>query len=127
MGVLLMGKKTKGTSDELPAELAGLDGMTQMDMADQRAIRLHENAQLKPVGSVVAFLEQLELSQYADTFEENDISQSELCHLTDEHLREMEVNSIGHRIRIIQAMGKVKVTKQIEEGNRVIWEGEDLV
>ena len=43
------------------------------------------------------WLEKLGVSEYARTFAENDIDFSVLSDLTDQHLKDLGVSSLGHR------------------------------
>jgi len=118
-----MGKKTR--KDDLPAELAEFDSMGNpgQQSQDARAIEIHDN---KKTGNIKDWLKTIELTQYADAFEKHHITQDELGSLEDNHLREIGVESVGHRIKMIQGMQEVVTKQHIEQGSKVVWEGEDI-
>ena len=53
---------------------------------------------------VAAWLSGLGLEQYAELFRENDIDGEILCGMTAEDLKELGVNSFGHRRRLLNAI-----------------------
>src|SRR5512144_1718802 len=55
---------------------------------------------------VADWLEALGLGQYAQRFAENDIDFALLTKLTDTNLKELGVTSLGHRIRLLDAIGE---------------------
>ncbi|MGH7184786.1 MAG: AAA family ATPase, partial [Pseudomonadota bacterium] len=57
----------------------------------------------KANSDLTAWLEGLGLGQYAAAFRDNDIDAAVLCDLTAEDLRELGVDSVGHRRRILAA------------------------
>jgi SAM domain (Sterile alpha motif) len=50
---------------------------------------------------VTDWLEKLGLGQYAQRFAENDIDFAVLTKLTDANLKELDVTSLGHRMRLV--------------------------
>jgi class 3 adenylate cyclase/predicted ATPase len=56
---------------------------------------------------VRAWLSKLGLSQYADAFEHNDVAPDLLPTLTDQDLRELGVQSLGHRKMLLKAIGEL--------------------
>src|ERR1700751_4269233 len=56
------------------------------------------------------WLERLGMSEYARTFAENDIDFSVLSDLTDQHLKDLGVSSLGHRLRMLRAIGELANT-----------------
>ena len=50
------------------------------------------------------WLEELGLGKYADAFEENDIDLDLLSRLTAEELKDIGVDSVGHRKRLLEAI-----------------------
>lgn len=79
------------------------------------------------VADVSKYLKKIGLGQYSATFEENDISGSELPYLTDEYLVELGVKSIGHRIKLNCFIKSIKSNgysfpplRTIEEENDII-------
>ena len=57
------------------------------------------------MGDVAQWLEELGLAQYAAAFEDNDIELALLPRLTDGQLKELGVASMGHRMKILAAVG----------------------
>jgi class 3 adenylate cyclase/predicted ATPase len=57
------------------------------------------------------WLESLGFGEYADAFEENAIEPDLLCDLTDDDLRTLGVEALGHRKRILKAVGAPGVTR----------------
>jgi hypothetical protein len=55
---------------------------------------------------VADWLEKLGLGQYAQRFAENDIDFALLTKLTDANLKDLGVASLGHRIRLLEAIGE---------------------
>ena len=56
---------------------------------------------------IADWLEKLGLGQYAQRFAENDISFSVLPDLTDQHLKEIGVSSLGHRLQLLRAIAEL--------------------
>ena len=57
--------------------------------------------------SIRAWLSELGLSQYAEAFEHNDVGLDLLQALTDQDLRELGVQSLGHRKRLLKAIAEL--------------------
>jgi class 3 adenylate cyclase len=55
---------------------------------------------------VADWLEKLGLGQYAQRFAENDIDFALLTKLTDGNLKELGVTSLGHRMRLLEAIAE---------------------
>jgi hypothetical protein len=55
---------------------------------------------------IADWLETLGLGQYAQRFAENDIDFALLAKLTDGNLKELGVTSLGHRIRLLEAIAE---------------------
>jgi SAM domain (Sterile alpha motif)/Adenylate and Guanylate cyclase catalytic domain len=55
---------------------------------------------------VADWLEKLGLGQYAQRFAENDIDFAVLTKLTDANLKELGVTSLGHRMRLLEAIAE---------------------
>ena len=55
---------------------------------------------------VAEWLEQLGMSEYAPRFAENDIDESVLPHLTEQHLKDLGV-SLGHRVKMLRAIAQL--------------------
>jgi hypothetical protein len=53
---------------------------------------------------IADWLQKLGLGQYAQRFAENDIGFSVLPDLTDQHLKELGVSSLGHRLQLLRAI-----------------------
>ena len=59
---------------------------------------------------IADWLEKLGMSEYARTFAENDIDFSVLRDLTDQHLKDLGVSSLGHRLKMLRAIGELANT-----------------
>jgi len=57
---------------------------------------------------VAAWLRGLGLEQYAQLFRDNDIDGEILCGMTAEDLRELGINSFGHRRRLLNASAALR-------------------
>jgi class 3 adenylate cyclase len=55
---------------------------------------------------IAEWLEQLGLGHYAQRFAENDIDLALLTKLTDANLKELGVTSLGHRMRLLEAIAE---------------------
>ena len=58
--------------------------------------------------SVSAWLQDLGLQQYAELFEANDIDWELLADIDQQTLTEIGIQSVGHRIRILEAISKLQ-------------------
>ena len=58
--------------------------------------------------NIRAWLSKLGLSQYAEAFEHNDVALDLLTTLTDQDLRELGVESMGHRKMLLRAIAELK-------------------
>jgi len=69
---------------------------------------------------VSAWLQQLGLGAYLGTFADNHIDASVLPHLTGADLAELGVSSVGHRRRLLDAIGKLAAaeSRPTEPGNK---------
>jgi class 3 adenylate cyclase len=56
------------------------------------------------VDTITAWLSELGLSQYAEVFQRNDIGPDLLESLTDQDLRDLGVQSLGHRKKLLKAI-----------------------
>ncbi|CEJ92078.1 hypothetical protein VHEMI07755 [[Torrubiella] hemipterigena] len=59
------------------------------------------------------FISTIGLSQYADAFVDNDINGEAVIALVHEDLKNIDVNSIGHRLLILKSIHDVKVAQDI--------------
>ena len=57
---------------------------------------------------VVVWLRSLGLGKYEAAFRENDIDETVLPSLTDEHLKELGVASLGHRVKLLDAIAALR-------------------
>src|SRR6516164_3225162 len=60
-----------------------------------------------PMQQVADWLQKLGLGQYAQRFAENDISFAILPDLTDQHLKEIGISSLGHRLQLLRAIAEL--------------------
>ena len=65
---------------------------------------------------IAAWLEKLGMSEYAQRFAENDIDFTILGDLTDQDLEKIGVASLGHRRKLLRALGDLKDAKKSEPG-----------
>ena len=56
---------------------------------------------------ITDWLEKLGMSEYAQRFADNDIDFSILGDLTDQHLKDLGVASLGHRLKILRAIAEL--------------------
>ena len=68
------------------------------------------------------WLDREHLSQYAPLFQSNNISGAEVPFLKDEHLKQIGVEKVGHRIKLLIACKQFKRTLQNWERNETIIE-----
>ena len=61
------------------------------------------------VSTIVEWLGSLGLSEYAQRFAENDVDQDILRELTDQDLKDLGVSSLGHRRKMLRAIGELTV------------------
>src|SRR6201984_2468626 len=62
------------------------------------------NAELGTVVDIVVWLRSLGLGKYEAAFRENDIDETVLPSLTHENLKELGVASLGHRVKLLEAI-----------------------
>ena len=70
------------------------------------------------MSAVRDWLEEIGLAQYADAFEANDIDTDLLTQIDDQVLKDIGVSSVGHRLRLRNAMAKLaptSITERISE------------
>jgi class 3 adenylate cyclase len=70
------------------------------------------------MSAVRDWLEAIDLGQYADAFEANDIDTDLLSQVDDQLLKDIGVSSAGHRLRLRNAIAGL-VPKSIAEANAV--------
>jgi hypothetical protein len=57
---------------------------------------------------VVVWLRGLGLGKYEAIFRENDIDETVLPSLTEEHLKQLGVTSLGHRVKLLEAIAALR-------------------
>ena len=57
---------------------------------------------------IVVWLRSLGLGKYEAVFRENDIDETVLPSLTEEHLKELGVTSLGHRVKLLDAIAALR-------------------
>ena len=57
---------------------------------------------------IVVWLRSLGLATYEAAFRENDIDETVLASLTDEHLKQLGVASLGHRVKLLDAIAALR-------------------
>src|SRR6185437_2626392 len=58
--------------------------------------------------NVVVWLRSLGLGKYEAVFRENEIDETVLPSLTDEHLKELGVTALGHRVKLLDAIAALR-------------------
>jgi hypothetical protein len=77
----------------------------------------------KQVGAWVAS-QGPQYKDYEQLFVKHDVRGEVLEHLSDEHLKEMGITKIGHRLALEAAMDKVEVQSRNDKHSRVLWAAE---
>jgi SAM domain (Sterile alpha motif) len=57
---------------------------------------------------VVVWLRSLGLGKYEAAFRENDIDETVLPSLTEEHLKQLGVTALGHRVKLLDAIAALR-------------------
>src|SRR6516162_629257 len=70
------------------------------------SFRLRQSPVKPPMQQVTDWLEKLGMSEYAQRFADNDIGFSILGDLTDQDLKDLGVASLGHRRKLLRAIGE---------------------
>ena len=60
---------------------------------------------------IVVWLRSLGLGKYEAAFRENEIDETVLPSLTDEHLKELGVKALGHRVKLLDAIAALRSDK----------------
>ena len=60
---------------------------------------------------IVVWLRSLGLGKYEAAFRENEIDETVLPSLTDEHLKELGVTALGHRVKLLDAIAALRSDK----------------
>src|SRR5262249_9026204 len=72
----------------------------------------HDDVQQPCVGraimDVVVWLRSLGLEEYEAAFRENEIDETVLPSLTDEHLKELGITALGHRVKLLDAIAALR-------------------
>src|SRR5262249_51576964 len=63
------------------------------------------------VMDIVVWLRSLGLGKYEAAFRENEIDETVLPSLTDEHLKELGVTALGHRVKLLDAIAALRSDK----------------
>eukprot|EP00850_Spirogloea_muscicola_P002642 SM000010S04280 [mRNA] locus=s10:608890:611039:- [translate_table: standard] len=72
---------------------------------------------------VQEFLNRLDLSYLADTFQKHRVTGRVLMQLTEEHLREMGISCLGDRLSIMENLAVIKHKKIEAQRNAPLWVG----
>jgi hypothetical protein len=62
---------------------------------------------------IVVWLRSLGLGQYEAAFRENDIDETVLSGLTHENLKELGVTSLGHRLKLLDAVAALRTDAEV--------------
>ena len=57
---------------------------------------------------VVVWLRSLGLGKYEAAFRENEIDETVLASLTEEHLKQLGVTALGHRVKLLDAIAALR-------------------
>lgn len=66
------------------------------------------------VADVAKYLQKIGLGQYSETFIKNDIDGATLAYLNEQRLKELGIQSIGHRIKLTRFIKSIKVNNEIQ-------------
>jgi hypothetical protein len=69
---------------------------------------------------VVVWLRSLGLGKYEAIFRENEITEKVLPNLTEEHLKQLGVASLGHRVKLLEAIAALRDDTSAQGGRPVI-------
>jgi class 3 adenylate cyclase len=67
-----------------------------------------------PVMDIVVWLRSLGLGKYEAAFRENDIDETVLPSLTHENLKELGVSSLGHRVKLLDAIAALRKDASVQ-------------
>ena len=67
---------------------------------------------------VVVWLRSLGLGKYEAAFRENEIDETVLPSLTDEHLKALGVTALGHRVKLLDAIAALRSDKSSQAPSR---------
>ena len=60
---------------------------------------------------IVVWLRSLGLGKYEPAFRENEIDETVLPSLTEEHLKQLGVTALGHRVKLLDAIAALRNAK----------------
>ena len=61
---------------------------------------------------VVVWLRRLGLGKYEAAFRENEIDETVLPSLTEEHLKQLGVTALGHRVKLLDAIAALRPSRR---------------
>lgn len=99
----ILGSKSKGSSSKTAAR--GRPIVQDGDL--QELISLKDPSQWN-VGECAAWLESIELGELRDVFSENSIAGSELLELSESDMKDMGVNKLGHRKKLLKKIAALR-------------------
>ena len=73
------------------------------------------------------WLTQLNLGEYAEAFAAHRVQGDLLELLSEEHLRELGVRTIGHRLMLVRELSKLRRRAFDIERDRVLWQGKEVL
>jgi hypothetical protein len=82
----------------------GAKEVTSLEYYDYEYYREKEKDDLDPLGNIISWLTSIGMEKYEAEFRSNDISVDILRELKDSDLKEMGINSLGDRKRILKAV-----------------------
>ena len=79
---------------------------------------MHAAPIVGPVMDIVVWLRSLGLGKYEAVFRENEIDETVLPSLTEEHLKELGVTSLGHRVKLLDAIAALRERRERQRALR---------
>src|SRR5215831_18114122 len=80
----------------------------QKSPAVQLYVFIDSKNSVRALMDVVIWLRSLGLGKYEAVFRENEIDETVLPSLTDEHLKELGVTALGHRVKLLDAIAALR-------------------
>jgi len=69
--------------------------------------------------NVVVWLRSLGLGKYEAVFRENEIDETVLPSLTEEHLKQLGVTALGHRVKLLDAIAALRRNESVKLDRRL--------
>lgn len=96
-------------------------------MSDRTVTLLETDFSSWDAKKIADYLSQNGLGDYSELFESNNVTGS-IAHLIDrEKLKNMGVNKVGDRLRILQLLGSLKAAKKQQKEEEILWKGKEAL